>query len=233
MLPPRLLFVLLSLLTLSAAGLSQPESKPAEPMSTATFSGLTLRSLGPEPLVQVDVEGPHPVRDGDTFVLCSDGLSGQLADNEIGAVATALPPDEACRFLVDLANLRGGPDNITVVIVRVGSSDSADDLGLFEPIGRPWYYLPWPLTALFVGAVLAAGDFPDPASYKFSPLYSTIAWAGEKRGTESRSTSIGFSIAFHPFFLPVAGPSCVPVLIPSHASTGERPAASNAACSTS
>ena len=47
------------------------------------------------------------------FLLCSDGLSGQVTDPEMGAVATALPPAEACRFLVDLANLRGGPDNIT------------------------------------------------------------------------------------------------------------------------
>src|SRR5262249_32635782 len=65
------------------------------------------------------VEGPHELRAGDIFLLCSDGLSGQVSDSEIGAVAGALPPEEACRFLVDLANLRGGPDNITVLIVRV------------------------------------------------------------------------------------------------------------------
>ena len=79
-----------------------------------------VRSLGPEPLVQVDVEGPHPVQPGDAFLLCSDGLSGQVTDREIGAVVTALPPDEACRFLVHLANLQGGPDNTTVLVVRVG-----------------------------------------------------------------------------------------------------------------
>src|SRR5262249_52091887 len=66
-----------------------------------------VRSLGPEPLVQVDLEGPHPLRQGDIFLLCSDGLSGQVSDHEIGAVASVLPPAEACRFLVDLANLRG------------------------------------------------------------------------------------------------------------------------------
>lgn len=81
-----------------------------------------VRSLGPEPLVQVDVEGPHPIQPGDAFLLCSDGLSGQVTDREIGAVVTALPPDEACRFLVHLANLQGGPDNITVLVVRVGGA---------------------------------------------------------------------------------------------------------------
>jgi protein phosphatase len=79
-----------------------------------------VRSLGPEPLVQVDVEGPHAIEAGDIFVLCSDGLSGQVTDPQIGAVASMLPPEEACEFLIHLANLQGGPDNITVLVVRVG-----------------------------------------------------------------------------------------------------------------
>src|SRR5205807_1506607 len=79
-------------------------------------SNVIVRSLGPEPLVQVDIEGPHPVQKGDMFLLCSDGLSGQVTDREIGAVVSALLPDEACRYLVHLANLRGGPDNVTVLV---------------------------------------------------------------------------------------------------------------------
>jgi protein phosphatase len=70
--------------------------------------------------VQVDIEGPHPLEPGDIFLLCSDGLSGQVNDRVIGAVATALPPPEAVRFLVHMANLQGGPDNTTVIVVRVG-----------------------------------------------------------------------------------------------------------------
>ncbi len=79
------------------------------------------RSLGPQPTVQVDVEGPFPTRPNDIYVLCSDGLTGLVKDEEIGVVSRELPPSEACRLLVDLANLRGGPDNISVVIVRVGA----------------------------------------------------------------------------------------------------------------
>lgn len=79
-----------------------------------------VRSLGPEAAVQVDVEGPHPLEKGDVFLLCSDGLSGQVNDRVIGAVVSALPPDEAARFLVHMANLQGGPDNTTVIVVRVG-----------------------------------------------------------------------------------------------------------------
>jgi protein phosphatase len=78
------------------------------------------RSLGPNATVQVDVEGPYATRPNDIYLLCSDGLTGLVKDEEIGIACRELPPSEACRLLVDLANLRGGPDNITVIIVRVG-----------------------------------------------------------------------------------------------------------------
>ena len=60
---------------------------------------------------------------GDTFLLCSDGLSGPVQDDELGVIMGCLPPAEAVRVLVDLANLRGGPDNITVLIARVKTAD--------------------------------------------------------------------------------------------------------------
>jgi len=77
------------------------------------------RSLGPSPSVMVDLEGPFPLQKGDRFLLCSDGLSGQLADEEIGSMLGLLDPSTAVKALVDLANFRGGPDNITVVIGEV------------------------------------------------------------------------------------------------------------------
>lgn len=78
------------------------------------------RSLGPDPVVEVDIEGPIPVEPGDVFLLCSDGLSGLVSNAEIGAFAANFHPDDACRYLVQLANLRGGHDNITTVITRIG-----------------------------------------------------------------------------------------------------------------
>lgn len=120
-------------------------------------SNVIIRCLGPEPLVQVDVEGPHPLRPSDIFLLCSDGLSGQVNDSEIGAVASSLPPAEACRFLVDLANLRGGPDNTTVLIVRVNAPLGTN--GLAPPaeerpretdyLGSHWWF-----TTLIAGTLL-------------------------------------------------------------------------------
>lgn len=121
-------------------------------------SNVIVRSLGPEPLVQVDVEGPHPLQDGDIFLLCSDGLSGQVNDQEIGAIASLLPPAEACQFLVDMANLRGGPDNITVMIVRVGGASPSDGAPAEAPAPRPpWHRLPWWLGSLLGGIILALG----------------------------------------------------------------------------
>ena len=86
---------------------------------------IITRSLGPNPTVQVDLEGPHPVQAGDTFLLCSDGLSNQVTDDEIGLVLSCLPPGEAVHALIELACLRGGPDNITAIIVRVARSPSS------------------------------------------------------------------------------------------------------------
>jgi len=77
------------------------------------------RSLGPHESVEVDIEGPFPIEQGDRFLICSDGLTGLVDDTEIGVLVDCLPEDLATRVLVDLANLRGGPDNITLIIVRV------------------------------------------------------------------------------------------------------------------
>jgi protein phosphatase len=87
------------------------------------------RSLGPSPEVQVDLEGPFPVEIGDTFLLCSDGLSGQVKDEEMGVILDCLAPADAVRTLVDLANLRGGPDNITVIVAKVTGPQIAQDDG--------------------------------------------------------------------------------------------------------
>ncbi len=121
-------------------------------------SNVIHRCLGPEPMVQIDVEGPHSVRPGDVFLLCSDGLSGQLNDSEMGAVVSALPPAEACRFLIDLANLRGGPDNITAIVVHIPAGAEADGTAAPEPKPPRSRQRPaWWLLFLGGGALLAFG----------------------------------------------------------------------------
>lgn len=95
---------------------------------------IITRSLGPNATVKVDIEGPFPLMVGDTFLLCSDGLTGPVQDEEIACLLASLEPEEAARFLVDLANLRGGPDNITVIIVKVASGELVSNSAANEPI---------------------------------------------------------------------------------------------------
>lgn len=97
----------------------QGRMKPEEVYLNEPRNVIT-RSLGPEPVVKVDIEGPYPVEEGDSYVLCSDGLTSHLKDEEIGMIARYLEPGDACRLMINLANLRGGSDNISVIVVRVG-----------------------------------------------------------------------------------------------------------------
>jgi protein phosphatase len=79
---------------------------------------IILQALGPDPKVKVDLTHQE-VRRGDILVLCSDGLSGQVKKEEIAQVVSTTPElSAACDRLIALANERGGPDNITVVIAR-------------------------------------------------------------------------------------------------------------------
>lgn len=95
-----------------------PNSHPAFQKLSNIPKNIITRSLGPTSSLVVDVEGPFPLRPGDAFLLCSDGLSGQFEDSEIGQILEVFQPEEATETLVNLANLRGGPDNITVVVAR-------------------------------------------------------------------------------------------------------------------
>lgn len=83
---------------------------------------IITRSLGIQDTVVVDApHSPLALRAGDTFVLCSDGLTSHVGDDEIAKVVGEQPPADACQTLVDLANQRGGRDNITVQVIRVES----------------------------------------------------------------------------------------------------------------
>jgi PPM family protein phosphatase len=76
------------------------------------------RALGVRSQVEPDLAELTP-EPGDVFVLCSDGLTAHVEDGEIGEiVAEGADLQEACEHLVDLANDRGGEDNITVVLAR-------------------------------------------------------------------------------------------------------------------
>lgn len=80
---------------------------------------IILQALGPDPRVKVDLTFLPLCRD-DVILICSDGLSGQVKRDEIAELSTRhADPEALCDALIALANSRGGPDNITVVVVRM------------------------------------------------------------------------------------------------------------------
>jgi protein phosphatase len=81
---------------------------------------VVTRSVGVGREVQVDSwKHEEPLEPGDTVVLCTDGLHGVVVNAEIAEHASGEDLEAACRGLIDLANERGGPDNITVVLARL------------------------------------------------------------------------------------------------------------------
>jgi protein phosphatase len=174
-----------------AEGISEAEVPMYIPRNVIT------RSVGSRPEVKVDLEGPFPLQAGDTFLLCSDGLCSQVENKQLGTILRCLPPEEAARALIDLAIARGGPDNITAIVVHLGEPQpgkrkedngpgpteaSAGSAGmwiwpslaalLFGSIGwlasHHWAVV---AGAALVGAVLAAGTVALTRRSRQSPWY--------------------------------------------------------------
>jgi len=103
---------------------------------------IILQALGPDAKVKVDLTYQE-VRRGDVLVLCSDGLSGQVKKDEIAKIVLeSRDLSAACDKLVALANERGGPDNITVVVARFdGDGLRFSGSGPEEDVGHQVYPL--------------------------------------------------------------------------------------------
>jgi protein phosphatase len=117
------------------------------------YRHMITRALGLKESVDVDLT-EQPACPGDVLLLCSDGLSDLLDDEDMLAAVRAHADnlDEACRALVDRANSKGGDDNITVLVVqaqagdeaepvrhgRTGATDAAEALGVFARLRRAW-----------------------------------------------------------------------------------------------
>jgi protein phosphatase len=97
------------------AGLVLPEDA-----IVSRFRNIITRSVGFEPTVEPDLL-TFPTELGDCYVLCSDGLSNYLDENDLAQVLGSCFYGEAGPLLVDLANQRGGDDNITVVVVYLAN----------------------------------------------------------------------------------------------------------------
>ena len=91
------------------------------------------RCLGTQAEVEIDVF-PEPIEENDALVLCTDGLSGLVTDDEIRRIVNQSGPQESVYHLVERANENGGPDNITAIVVSV------QEVGAEPPnVRRPAY----------------------------------------------------------------------------------------------
>lgn len=90
----------------------------AEEAKTHQFKNIITRSVGVTPEVEVDLV-TKKLKPGDSFLLCSDGLSNLVEAREMERELREKEPILAAKFMVDLANKRGGDDNITLVLIEV------------------------------------------------------------------------------------------------------------------
>ena len=105
------------------AGLITPEQA-----ATSSIKNLVTRALGVDDSVLLEVN-EHQVQVGDTYLLCSDGLSDMMDDSAIAKIATAeLTLEQKAAQLIDLANENGGRDNISVLLIEV--HEAAEKKGL-------------------------------------------------------------------------------------------------------
>lgn len=85
------------------------------------LKNIITRSVGFQDTVEIDVES-RVFKSGDIYLLSTDGLTNLVENEELLAIASHNAPKEACQQLIDLANERGGDDNITVVLVAARNS---------------------------------------------------------------------------------------------------------------
>jgi serine/threonine protein phosphatase PrpC len=117
------------------------------------------RALGMQDNVEVDLQSDE-CQPGDVYVLCSDGLSGMITDEEIEQVVKSSSElDALCKRLVSMANEHGGEDNITAVVIRVDDDGGRRDIELSR-------------TQPLLTSTLPLGEIDDtpPAPGKVEPL---------------------------------------------------------------
>jgi serine/threonine protein phosphatase PrpC len=110
------------------AGLIKPEEAAEHELRN-----VVTQVLGNKPEVEIHLSKPRPLRDGDIFLLCSDGLYEALPGKELFRLLTGSPPPDAARALIEAATKAGASDNITAVVVKSSERKSA---GLIPAAGQ-------------------------------------------------------------------------------------------------
>jgi protein phosphatase len=158
---------------------------------------IILQALGPDARIRVDLTW-QDLRHGDTLVICSDGLSGQVKREEIGQLVLEEPDlDKLCSRLIALANERGDPDNITVVAVRFEgdglTTEGADsDVGYHTIITDPSDTGEIP--ALLPPEREPTREVPTPPEPAEVPQAEPAPMAGSRSGSPTTIAAVGGGI---------------------------------------
>jgi protein phosphatase len=99
-------------------------------------SNIITRAVGVSPEAELDVV-TGPVEPGDIFVICSDGLTRHVRDEEIHQAVISLSAQDACEAMLELALLRGGLDNVTAIVVRPQKAARARSEATLSPLVPP------------------------------------------------------------------------------------------------
>ena len=98
------------------AGLLAPEAAERHP-----YANVITRAVGTSPNLELD-KLTDRIAAGDIYLLCTDGLSKMVSDEEIAAILRNTPPDDVAEALIDAALAHGGKDNVTAITVRIGAA---------------------------------------------------------------------------------------------------------------
>ena len=152
-----------------AEGVLTPEQAEHHPNRS-----LLMRALGRQPSVEVDV-GEHQLQGGDVLLLCSDGLTGVVNDAEIGEYASRYAPQVAADQLVNLANQRGAPDNVTVVTAAITAlGGAAAAAGTTQTMAAPLADALTPRMVQPPGSPLTAPTVRNPAAASAPPAGTPV-----------------------------------------------------------
>ncbi len=170
------------------AGLLTPEQAARHPQRN-----IITRSLGPKPAPAVDIFEER-LEPGDLLVLCSDGLFGVVRDEEIADAVSREEPAAAVDRLIALANSRGGPDNISVVVAKVPGTGEATPSPPGGGVRKPLVALAVVLltAAAIAGVVLSrgrSGTGPSPSTPTATPPAVTQTPSPTATGTAVATTT--------------------------------------------
>ena len=195
------------------------------------------RALGYQPEVSVDLFR-LPLQIGDIIVLSSDGMHGLVFDQEILETVTTMPADQAVERLIDLANSRGGTDNITVVVAQVEALDwySPESIAAADEPPQERTTLKLPATGEQPASTtpLPLDAVAPPAPRAAAPVERRLSILGGLLALALLAVLIGiivFAMNATPVLAPgtAATPASVPTLQPSSAATTVATSAATAA----